>query len=286
MRKHISTIVLVIILIIGICVLLYTSVSNYVNQIHATQLISDYETVVNGLSSEQKTELIEEASAYNAQLASETQVFQNGDPQDSNYASLLNVSDDGVIGYVTIRKLGVRLPILHGTSETVLTAATGHLEGSSLPVGGANTHAVITGHRGLPSAKLFTDLDQLEAGDTFTITVLDRKMTYEVDKISIVDPGDTSGLEIIPSGDYATLLTCTPYGINTQRLLVRGVRVADDPLDNVTADAVQVDPMIVAGILGVLFLAVLLIVLTIRSSRRKRRRNGLTSGVTERGDRT
>lgn len=275
MKKHVSTIVLVIILIVGLCVLLYPSVSNYVNQRDASYAIDSYDASVSQLTDEQKADILAQAAAYNDKLAEKgNQSFQSGAPKDEEYESLLNVNGDGMIGYVTIKKLGVRLPIYHGTSDSVLVSGTGHLEGSSLPVGGTSTHAVITGHRGLPSAKLFTDLDKLEVGDTFTITVLNETLTYQVDQISIVEPDETDQLLIQPDEDHVTLLTCTPYAINTQRLLVRGVRIAGDNTRFVPADAVQVNPLIAMAIVAVPILLVLLVVLLASSKRRDRRNSG------------
>jgi len=271
MKKHASTIILVIVLVAGIALLLYPTVSNYLNQINASQAIANYDEAVNGLTDEQMADLLAQAASYNADLAADSsQTFQDGDPVDERYRSLLDVSGNGVIGYVTIRKLGVKLPIYHGTSSQVLVSAAGHLEGSSLPVGGTSTHAVITGHRGLPSAKLFTDLDRMDVGDTFTITVLNETLTYRVDLISIVDPDQTEKLEIVPDEDHVTLLTCTPYGVNTQRLLVRAVRTDAETVIDVPADATLVDPTIVAPILAVPLLLILLVLLLTRTRSRSR----------------
>ena len=173
----------------------------------------------------------------------------------------LSTSGTGIMGYITIPRIGVELPVYHGTSDGVLQVAAGHLEGSSLPVGGAGTHAVISAHRGLPSAKLFTNLDELEAGDTFTITVLDRVLTYEVDRISIVLPTETDLLQPVEGQDYVTLMTCTPYGINTHRLLVRGRRITTpDKLKHirVTSDAIKIEPILTAPIMALPLLLVLL----------------------------
>ena len=179
------------------------------------------------------------------------------------------------MGYITISKIGVELPICHGTGDSVLQITAGHLEGTSLPVGGASTHAVISAHRGLPSAKLFTNLDQLEVGDTFTITVLDRVLTYEVDKISIVLPTETDELKITEGKDYVTLMTCTPYGINTHRLLVRGRRVeTPDQYKHlrVTAEALKIEPIIVAPVMALPMLLILLIGMLISTRKPKKTR--------------
>ncbi len=192
----------------------------------------------------------------------------------SGYTDTLDVSGTGIMGYITISKIGVELPIYHGTSDGVLQVAAGHLEGSSLPVGGAGTHAVISAHRGLPSAKLFTNLDELEVGDTFTITVLDRVLTYEVDQISIVLPTETDLLQPVEGKDYVTLMTCTPYGINTHRLLVRGKRIENAENQKhirVTADALRIEPIIVAPALAVPMLLVVLVVMLAVPHLRKRK---------------
>jgi sortase A len=185
--------------------------------------------------------------------------LQSGDPVDDEYSSLLDVDGNGMIGYITITKLDVRLPIYHGTGSDVLAQYAGHIEGSSLPVGGKGTHAVISGHRGLPTAKLFTDLDKMEVGDTFTITVLDQVLTYEVDQIRIVLPDEVSDLEIDENKDYVTLVTCTPYGVNTHRLLVRGHRIKTAETTAVTADALQIDTKLVAICIAIPILLVLVV---------------------------
>nr|MCR4752721.1 class C sortase [Eubacterium sp.] len=187
------------------------------------------------------------------------------------YRSILDVTGTGIMGYVEIPSIGVHLPIYHGMDESVLQVAIGHLEGSSFPVGGTGTHAVITGHRGLPSAKLFTDIDQLKEGDKFLLQILDRTMTYEVDQIRIVLPEELQDLEIDPEKDYCTLVTCTPYGINTHRLLVRGIRVENDEEEiNVVADALQLEPVIVAPIVAAPILLLLFIILLALTSQKKK----------------
>lgn len=271
MKKHASTIILIVIFFVGLSVLLYPSISNYIYQIHATHAVANYDQKLNTLKPADYTRYLSAAKAYNDSLLRHGAVFRDGEPVDKTYSSLLNLTGDGMMGYITIKKLGVQLPIYHGTSEAVLQSGAGHLEGSSLPVGGPGTHTIITGHRGLPSAKLFTDLDQMEVGDTFVITVLNQTLTYQVDKISIVLPQDVSKLAIVPGKDYATLITCTPYAVNTHRLLVRGVRTKNALELRVTADAMQIDPTIVAPIVAAPMLLVLLILLLTGSSRRRRR---------------
>ena len=219
MKKNRSTIILILIFLVGLSVMLYPTVSDYVNQRHQSRALASYDETVNEMSDADYTAYFEAADAYNQRLAATPNSFFTPE-QVSGYDETLDVSGTGIMGYITIPRIGVELPVYHGTSDGVLQVAAGHLEGSSLPVGGAGTHAVISAHRGLPSAKLFTNLDELEAGDTFTITVLDRVLTYEVDRISIVLPTETDLLQPVEGQDYVTLMTCTPYGINTHRLLV------------------------------------------------------------------
>ena len=218
MKKNRSTIILILIFLVGLSVMLYPTVSDYVNQRHQSRALASYDETVNEMSDADYTAYFEAADAYNQRLAATPNSFFTPE-QVSGYDETLDVSGTGIMGYITIPRIGVELPVYHGTSDGVLQVAAGHLEGSSLPVGGAGTHAVISAHRGLPSAKLFTNLDELEAGDTFTITVLDRVLTYEVDRISIVLPTETDLLQPVEGQDYVTLMTCTPYGINTHRLL-------------------------------------------------------------------
>ena len=240
--------------------MLYPTSSDYVNQLHQTRAVANYAADVDKLSDADYTAYFEAADAFNAQIAADPDALYFPDRFPS-YESTLDVTGTGIMGYITIEKIGVELPIYHGTSDAVLQVAAGHLEGTSLPVGGASTHAVISAHRGLPSAKLFTNLDQLEVGDTFTITVLDRTLTYEVDNISIVLPTETDSLKVSEGKDYVTLMTCTPYGINTHRLLVRGRRITTpDKLKHirVTSDAIKIEPILTAPIMALPLLLVLL----------------------------
>ena len=261
MKKNRSTIILILIFLVGLSVMLYPTVSDYVNQRHQSRALASYDETVNEMSDADYTAYFEAADAYNQRLAATPNSFFTPE-QVSGYDETLDVSGTGIMGYITIPRIGVELPVYHGTSDGVLQVAAGHLEGSSLPVGGAGTHAVISAHRGLPSAKLFTNLDELEAGDTFTITVLDRVLTYEVDRISIVLPTETDLLQPVEGQDYVTLMTCTPYGINTHRLLVRGHRVNTRESQKhvrVTADATRIDPIITAPVIALPMLAVLLL---------------------------
>ena len=274
MRKNLSTIILILIFLVGLSVMLYPSVSDAVNRKHQSRAVAGYAEEVEQLSDADYQTYFDAADAYNRQLNTTPNAFYKPDLV-SGYAQTLDISGTGIMGYITIPKISVELPIYHGTDEGVLQVAAGHLEGSSLPVGGAGTHAVISAHRGLPSAKLFTNLDQLEVGDTFTITVLDRVLTYEVDKISIVLPTETDELKIAEGKDYVTLMTCTPYGINTHRLLVRGHRVeTPDQYKHirVTAEALKIEPIIVAPVMALPMLLILLIGMLLSTRKRKKTR--------------
>ena len=260
MKKNKSTTILILVFFVGLSVMLYPTISDYVNQLHQTRAVANYAADVDKLSDADYTAYFEAADAFNAQIAADPDALYFPDRFPS-YESTLDVTGTGIMGYITIEKIGVELPIYHGTSDAVLQVAAGHLEGTSLPVGGASTHAVISAHRGLPSAKLFTNLDQLEVGDTFTITVLDRTLTYEVDNISIILPTETDSLKVSEGKDYVTLMTCTPYGINTHRLLVRGRRITTpDKLKHirVTSDAIKIEPILTAPIMALPLLLVLL----------------------------
>ena len=273
MKKNRSTIILILIFLVGLSVMLYPTVSDYVNQKNQSRAVASYSEEVENLSDVDYQAYFDAANDYNRRLAETPDAFYR--PEEvSGYTDTLDVSGTGIMGYITISKIGVELPIYHGTSDGVLQVAAGHLEGSSLPVGGAGTHAVISAHRGLPSAKLFTNLDELEVGDTFTITVLDRVLTYEVDQISIVLPTETDLLQPVEGKDYVTLMTCTPYGINTHRLLVRGKRIENAENQKhirVTADALRIEPIIVAPALAVPMLLVMLVVMLAVPHLRKRK---------------
>ena len=270
MKKNKSTIILILVFFVGLSVMLYPTISDYVNQRNQSRAVASYAQDVDTMTDADYSAYFDAADAFNAQVAANENALFRPD-QLSGYNETLDITGTGIMGYITISKIGVELPIYHGTSDGVLQVAAGHLEGSSLPVGGAGTHAVISAHRGLPSAKLFTNLDELEAGDTFTITVLDRVLTYEVDRISIVLPTETDLLQPVEGQDYVTLMTCTPYGINTHRLLVRGHRVNTRESQKhvrVTADATRIDPIITAPVIALPMLAVLLIWLLVTTRKR------------------
>ena len=269
-----TTVFLVLLLLAGVSLLLYPSLSDYWNSMHQTRAIASYAETVSQLDTAQYDEMWKAAQDYNRSLAQRETAFALTDEQKVAYESLLDVSGLGVMGYIEIPEIDCSLPIYHGTEESVLQVAVGHLEWSNLPVGGEGTHCVLSGHRGLPNAKLFTNLDKLAVGDTFLLRVLDEVLTYEVDQILIVEPEQVDALGIVPGEDYCTLVTCTPYGINTHRLLVRGHRVENTPEAarmHVTADATQFDPLLVAPVLAIPVLLLLLMILLVPKRRRKSR---------------
>lgn len=270
MKRKKITIILLVVFLIGLLVLLYPSISQYWNSKVQSQAISNYDELFLNKENIDYSKYFLEADNYNHKLT-ELSFPLSQYKKISGYSNLLNVHNNGMIGYISIDKIRVELPIYHGTGASVLNVAVGHLEGSSLPVGGDSTHAVLSAHRGLPSAKLFTNLNKLEIGDTFVITVLDRKMTYQVDNIKIVEPSDVSDLEIIEGEDYVTLVTCTPYGINTHRLLVRGTRI-ENVLNKeylVTSEAYQIDKLVVTLVISLPILLILIIYVMIKPVKKK-----------------
>ena len=275
-KQTLSTLLLVLVFLVGLSLLLYPTVSDYWNSLHQSRAIASYAEQVATLDNAAYDALWAEARAYNDTLRTKTDRFTLTDEELAEYNATLNVPGTNVIGYIEIPKIDCYLPIYHGTDEATLQVGVGHLEGSSLPVGGAGTHCVLSGHRGLPSAKLFTDLDQLAEGDTFVLYVLDETLTYEVDQIRIVEPQEVDELAIEDGQDYCTLVTCTPYGINTHRLLVRGHRVENAETDQaaarVSADAMQVDTAAVAPLVAVPLLLLLLFGLLFKTRRRRRPR--------------
>ena len=264
MKNKISTMALITLFLAGLSLLLYPSISNYWNSFHATQAVSDYVQEVQKLDQSRYKAMWDDAVAYNRSLLDRGTDYVLTDAQKQQYESLLNIDGTGIMGYIEIPTIRLSLPIYHGTEDSVLQIAAGHLEWSSLPTGGAGTHCVLSGHRGLPSAKLFTNLDQLTEGDTFVIRVLDEVLTYEVDQILIVEPEDLSALTIEDGKDLCTLVTCTPYGVNSHRLLVRGHRVENSSESiRVTSDAMQIEPQIVAPLIALPILFVLSIILLV-----------------------
>lgn len=266
MKKHISTIFLMIILFIGLSLLLYPTVSDYWNSLHQSRAITNYASVVADMDDEAYDEIWEAAFSYNASLLARKNSYLINEEQKTAYGELLNIDGNGVMGYIEIPSIDVALPIYHGTDNRILQYAVGHLDWTSLPVGGESSHCVVSGHRGLPSARLFTDLDRLEIGDVFLLRILDEILTYEVDQILIVEPDETDALMIEEGKDLCTLVTCTPYGVNTHRLLVRGHRVETQEevrAVRVTADAIQIEPVMIAPLLAAPLLLILLTALLI-----------------------
>ena len=259
MKKHLSNLLLVLVFVAWLSLLLYPTVSDYWNSFHQSRVVMSYTEQVARLDTADYQSAREAAQAYNATLPETRNRFYMPDEARAVYDGLLNVTGTGVMATLEIPDLGVNLPVYHGTSEAVLQVALGHVEGSSLPVGGAGTHCVISGHRGLPSAKLFSNLDQLAVGDVFLLRVLDETLTYQVDQILVVEPEDMEPLAIFPGEDYCTLVTCTPYGINSHRLLVRGTRIETEEaaaVVHVTSDAAMLSPLIVAAVIAVPLLLV------------------------------
>ncbi|MGN8876043.1 class C sortase [Pseudoflavonifractor sp. HCP28S3_F10] len=274
MRKNLSTILLILVFLTGLSLLLYPSVSDYWNSFHQSRAIATYAGEVAALDDNTYEHLWQAAEDYNRTLVGRANPFlpMSGEEQ-AEYDSLLNVAGSGVMGYIEIPEIKCSLPIYHGTDEAVLQIAVGHIQGSSLPVGGVGTHCVLSGHRGLPSAKLFTNLDRLKEGDVFLLRVLDETLTYEVDQIRIVEPHQVEDLAIDPERDYCTLVTCTPYGVNSHRLLVRGHRIENQSGASsirVTADAMQIDPILVAPVVAVPLLLLLLVWLLVSTRKKKK----------------
>ena len=268
MKKKSSfvTVILIAAFFLGALLLLYPTISDFWNSFHQSRAIASYAEQVADLDENAYDRLWEDARIYNKTLGDRMNRFVMAEEQKKAYAALLNIADNGVMGYIEIPKVRCNLPIYHGTDEAVLQVAIGHVPGSSLPVGGESTHCVLSGHRGLPSAKLFTNLDELETGDVFMLRVLDETLTYEVDQIRTVLPNELGDLAIVEGEDYCTLVTCTPYGINSHRLLVRGHRVenhAGASTIRVTADAMQIEPLQVAPLVAAPILVVMLIVVLI-----------------------
>jgi len=251
-------------LFVGVCGLLYPSVSQYWNSKTQTRAVENYQEILNSLEQEDYEVFFQEADRYNVELSELKNPLLNYRQLDG-YNEILNINGNGIMGYVSIPKLGVEIPIYHGISAEVLNVACGHLEGTSLPVGGENTHCVLSAHRGLPHAKLFTDLDKLEVGDTFTLTVLNRTLTYQVDQIKVVRPDEIDDVQLVAGKDLCTLLTCTPYGINSHRLLVRGTRIENAaPVLYVTSNAYRIDSLVATPVVAAPILLILLIVLMVK----------------------
>lgn len=271
-KDQITTIALIAVLVIGLSLLLYPTVSNWWNKRVSSYAVSSYMSHVGVIDNEEYDRMLEEARIYNESLVGRYNEYALTGSQRARYDDILNISD-GIMAYIEIPAIQVELPIYHGTSEPVLQIAVGHLDWTSFPVGGESTHCALSGHRGLPSARLFTDLDKLVLGDIFVLHVLDEKFTYEVDQIKIVEPHESEDLTIQEGKDLVTLVTCTPYGVNSHRLLVRGHRVenlAETVNVRVTADAMIIEKLIVAPFLLIPVLLVFLLIIAIPNKKNRR----------------
>lgn len=273
MKNKISTILLAVFFLAGLSLLLYPTVSDYWNSLHSSRAVAAYDENIRGLNEETYQQILTDTREYNRLLFEKNVGYALSPELESRYIELLDIGENGIMGYIEIPNIKVSLPIYHGTDESILQIAVGHLNWSSLPVGGESTHCVLSGHRGLPSAKLFTNLDKLVAGDTFVIRVLNEALTYEVDQILIVEPQEVESLKIEKGKDLCTLVTCTPYGINSHRLLVRGHRIetVNSTSVRVTSDAIRIEPLVVAPIVAFPILSALVIIVFTFDTKKKKR---------------
>lgn len=270
LRKNLITIILFGMIVVGLGLIAYPSVADWWNSFHQTRAVAAYASKIADMSHEEYDKILNEAAEYNKQIAETGVRWQMSDEEIQEYNSILDITGTGIMAYIDIPKIHVQLPIYHGTDDTILQIAVGHITGSSLPVGGETSHCIVSGHRGLPSAKLFSDLDELVVGDLWTVNVLDQTLTYEVDQIRVVLPTDLKYLEMEDGKDYCTLVTCTPYGVNTHRLLVRGHRVPNVQGNaRVTADALQIEPAYVAPFIGTPIILILIVMLIIATRKKK-----------------
>lgn len=277
MKKKWQNVLLVLLLLAGVALLVYPTFADYWNSFHQSRAIATYSQAVSTIENDHYDQIWADARAYNEQVPLRRNRFYLSDEERAVYNAQLDAAGLGIMGYIEIPKIDVSLPIYHGTDEAVLQIAIGHIEGSSLPVGGPGTHCAVSGHRGLPSATLFSRLDALENGDIFQLHVLDEILTYEVDQILIVEPFDLTGLDIIEGQDLCTLVTCTPYGVNSHRLLVRGHRVEtpeEEKVIRVVADAIQIEPLLVAPVVAAPMLLLLLVVLLATTGKKNSARKG------------
>ncbi len=265
-----SVILYMILLIIGTGLLLYPTLSNYYNSFHQSKSITQYAEITKELSEEEIEALVKDAKEYNKTLITDNTRWKMTDEERKIYNNILDISGTGVMGYIEIPKVNISLPIYHGTSNEVLQIAVGHVEGSSFPIGGTGTHAVLSGHRGLPSAKLFTDLDKMEEGDCFYINILNEVLTYQIDQILIVEPSNIDSLEIDPTQDYCTLVTCTPYGVNSHRMLIRGKRIEtiEEKSIIISNEAIQIEPRIVMPFILVILCIIYIMFLIFKPKRK------------------
>lgn len=278
MRKNgFSTFILLLLLLLGLSLLLYPTFSDYWNSMHQTRAIATYAENVADLDSDKYEHIWNDAKAYNQRISQRENVYVMSDEETEDYHRQLNLTGDGIMGYIEIPGIHVTLPLHHTVEESILQVAVGHIEWTSLPTGGEGNHTVFSGHRGLPSARLFSDLDQLNPGDLFMLRILDELMTYEVDQILVVEPHEVEALQVQEGKDLCTLVTCTPYGVNSHRLLVRGHRV-ENPEEavtlRVTADAYRIEPLVLAPLMAVPIFLVALWILSIAESVSRRRKRG------------
>ena len=270
--KKLSTVLLIATFVAGLSLLLYPTVSNYWNTLHASRAVATYVDAVQNMGEDKRREMLQKAIEYNKSLTSDNQRLTISSARRQEYESILDVDGNGMIGYIEIPNINITLHVYHVTNDDVLQIAVGHLDWTSLPVGGTSTHCVLSGHRGLPSAKLFTNLDQVKEGDTFVIRVLDEVLTYEIDQIRIVEPAAVDDLMIENGKDYCTLVTCTPYGVNSHRLLVRGHRVENESESiRVTSEAIQIEPLIVAPAIAIPTLIIIFVLLIASSNKKKKK---------------
>lgn len=273
MKKHGTTVLLIVIFVFGIGLLLYPTVSNRWNSARQSKAIASYNDAVANMEKGKCQAVLDEARDFNTLISNNGNRQYLTEAELEKYYSILDITGTGIMAYIEIPSIDVTLPVYHGVSDSVLQVAVGHIEWSSLPVGGRNCHTVLSGHRGLPSAKLFTNLDKLTEGDIFIIKILTETIYYQVDQILIVEPSNTQNLNIVDGEDYCTLVTCTPYGINSHRLLVRGHRIEnieESEIINIVADATQIDPVIIAPIVAAPILIVLLVYVLIKYRRKKK----------------
>ncbi|MGT2807178.1 sortase [Streptococcus iniae] len=274
-KDNLVSILLIAIIVFGLAIMAYPSVANYWNSFHQSRAIMAYQERVTQMDTSDYDKILKRAVEYNKQFSTTGIKWHLSSQERKDYNSQLSVDQTGNMGYISIPKINVRLPLYHGTTEEVLQSSIGHIEGTSLPVGGNSTHSILSGHRGLPSSRLFSDLDKLKVGDRWTVSILNETYTYEVDQIRTVLPNDLRDLQIVDNKDYQTLVTCTPYGINTHRLLVRGHRVAnDDGNALVVADAIQIEPIYIAPFIAA-FMILLLLLFFFETTRRSRKRKAI-----------
>lgn len=274
LNNRFSNFILSLMLLAGLSLLLYPSFSDYWNSFHSSKAISNYTQIVSDMDEEEYERILAEVDAYNKSLLNRDNPYLLTEEMKEQYDALLNLDGTGAMGFVEIPCIDVEIPIYHTVEERVLQKAVGHITWTSMPVGGESTHSVLSGHRGLPSARLFTDMDKMIVGDNFYLHILNEELEYQVDQILIVEPKDTEDLLIVPGEDYCTLVTCTPYGVNTHRMLVRGHRVASEEKSkvHVTSEAIQIEPIIVAPVVSIPMLLLLLIWLHIPKPRKVRYR--------------